>query len=123
MVPADPGAAARTACTRASWWTFAGKNTLDRATVSLPQLLHERLDETGIDFSVIYPTAGLLAVHVDDQDMRRATCRALNLYHADVFREFADRTAPVAVIPMHTPDEAIEELDYVVKTLKFKAVM
>jgi len=49
--------------TRASWWTFAGKNTLDRATVSLPRLLHERLDETGIDFSVIYPTAGLLAAH------------------------------------------------------------
>jgi predicted TIM-barrel fold metal-dependent hydrolase len=109
--------------TRASWWTFAGKNTLDRATVSLPRLLHERLDETGIDFSVIYPTAGLLSVHVDDPEMRHAACRALNLYHADIFREFADRTAPVAVIPMHTPAEAIEELEFAVGVLKFKAVM
>jgi predicted TIM-barrel fold metal-dependent hydrolase len=40
-----------------------------------------------------------------------------------VFREYADRLIPVAVIPMHTPDEAIEELEYAVKQLGFKAVM
>jgi predicted TIM-barrel fold metal-dependent hydrolase len=30
---------------------------------------------------------------------------------------------PVAVIPMHTPDEAIIELDFVVKELGMKVVM
>ena len=35
------------------------KNTLDRATATFPKLLHERLDQTGIDFAVLYPTAGL----------------------------------------------------------------
>jgi len=33
---------------------------------------------------------------------------------ADMFGDYRDRICPVAVIPMHTPDEAIEELEYVV---------
>jgi hypothetical protein len=65
--------------TRADWWTFPTKNTLDRATLSLPKLLHERLDETGIDFAVVYPTLGLYAVHLPDDDLRRALCRAINM--------------------------------------------
>jgi hypothetical protein len=32
---------------------------LDRATAMLPRLMYERLDDLGIDFSVVYPTAGL----------------------------------------------------------------
>ena len=109
--------------TRADWWTFPTKNTLDRATLSLPKLLHERLDETGIDFAVVYPTLGLYAVHLPDDELRRALCRAINTYHAEAFREFSDRLTPVAVIPMHTPTEALEELDYAVRTLGLKAVM
>jgi predicted TIM-barrel fold metal-dependent hydrolase len=105
------------------WWALPAKNTLDRATSMLPQLLHKRLDEMGLDVTVLYPTFGLLAPHLDDEEIRRAACRAFNTYHADIFREYADRMLPVAVIPMHTPQEAIEELDYAVKTLGMKAVM
>jgi hypothetical protein len=46
---------------RPIWWAWATKNTLDRATATLPKLLYERLDETGIDFAVIYPSLGLSA--------------------------------------------------------------
>jgi predicted TIM-barrel fold metal-dependent hydrolase len=109
--------------TRADWWVFPAKNTLDRATITLPKLLHERLDETGIDFGVVYPTLGLYAVHLPDDELRRALCRAINIYHAEIFREFSDRLTPVAVIPMHTPKEALEEIDYVVRTLGLKTVM
>ena len=49
-------------------------------------------------------------------------CRAYNTYAADLVREYADRMAPVASIPMHTPQEAVDELEYAVKTLGFKAV-
>jgi hypothetical protein len=42
---------------------------------------------------------------------------------ADNFRAQADRMTPVATIPAHTPQEAIEELEYAVQTLGFKAVM
>ena len=105
------------------WWALPAKNTLDRVTAMLPKLLYERLDDIGLDVTVLYPTFGLLAPHLDDEEIRRAACRAFNTYHADIFREYADRLIPVAVIPMHTPQEAIEELEYVVKTLGMKAVM
>jgi len=108
---------------RAHWWVHPTKNTLDRATSSLPKLLHERLDEMGLDYTIIYPSIGLFGLHTSDEEMRRVTCRALNTYHADIFREYADRMTPVAVIPMHTPHEAIEELEYVVKELRMKAVL
>ena len=77
----------------------------------------------GIDVSVVYPTFGLLAPHLDDEEIRRAACRAFNTYHADIFREYDDRLIPVAVIPMHTPQEAMEELEYAVKILGMKTVM
>lgn len=113
----------RTRITRPSWWGVATKNTLDRATASLPKLLYERLDEFGLDFSVIYPTAGIGMIHIADDEMRRATCRALNTMHADIFREYADRLTPVAAIPAHTPAEAREELDYAVGQLGLKAIL
>jgi hypothetical protein len=58
----------------------------------------------------------------DDTD-RRATCRAFNIYSAETFAPFADRMTPAAVIPMHTPEEAIAELDHAVGQLGLKAVM
>ena len=109
--------------TRPPWWGFPTRNTLDRATATLPRLLHERLDEFGLDFTVLYPTLGLFFPHQDDDELRRACCRALNVFHAELFREYADRMTPAAVIPMHAPAEAIEELKHAVRTLGFKAVL
>jgi predicted TIM-barrel fold metal-dependent hydrolase len=108
---------------RPPWWALPTRNTLDRATASFPKLQYERLDETGIDFAVLYPTAGLGAPHIRDEELRRALCRAFNTFHADIYREYADRLTPAAVIPMHTPQEAIEELEYAVSTLRLKVVM
>ena len=65
----------------------------------------------------------LIIVRIDDEEMRRATCRAFNMYLADHFREFSDRITPAAMIPMDTPEEAIAELEYAVKTLGLKVVM
>jgi predicted TIM-barrel fold metal-dependent hydrolase len=109
--------------TRSPWWALPTKNTLDRATAVLPKLLHERMDEIGLDFTVLYPTLGLAFPHIESEELRRATCRALNMFYADYFREYADRMTPAAAIPMHTPQEAIAELEYVVRTLGLKAIM
>ena len=108
---------------RPPWWGLPARNTLDRATAMLPRLLRERLEALGIDFAILYPTQGLFFVHMPDEELRRATCRALNVYHAEIFRDCADRMTPAAVIPMHTPAEAIAELEYAVKELGLKAVM
>jgi len=105
---------------RPHWWVHPTKNTLDRATSSLPKLLHERLDEMGIDFTIIYPSLGMAALHTADEELRRIACRAFNTYHADIFRAYADRMTPAAIIPMHTPQEAVEELEYAVKDLGLK---
>lgn len=108
---------------RPPWWGLPSENTLDRATAMLPKLMYERLDETGIDFAIVYPTAGLFALGTPIQEARLALSRAINDYHADVFRSYRDRLCPVAVIPMHTPEEAIAELDYAVGKLGFKAIL
>lgn len=108
---------------RGPWWGRATKNTLDGATAMLPNLLRGRLDSFGIDFSVVYPTLGLMIIREEDEELRRATCRALNVMHAELFREHADRLTPAATIPMYTPREAIEEAEYAVHTLGLKTFM
>tara|TARA_R110000787_G_scaffold103318_2_gene209871 strand:+ start:1900 stop:3342 length:1443 start_codon:yes stop_codon:yes gene_type:complete len=109
--------------TRPAWWALPTTNTLDRATAMLPRLLSTRLDDMGIDFAIVYPTLGLIFPGDPAEDMRRACCRAINTYHAELFRPHAQRMTPVAVIPLTTPEEGIEELDYAVNTLGLKAIM
>jgi predicted TIM-barrel fold metal-dependent hydrolase len=108
---------------RPGWRGVVTRDTYDTATVMLPALLHRRMDELGIDYSIVYPTLGLRFFEFDNSDTRRGACRALNRYNRDVFDGLRDRLEPVGVVPMHTPEEALEELDYVVRTLGFKAVL
>src|SRR5271166_554918 len=106
-----------------TWWANAAANTRDLATAVLPRLMHERLGELGLDYAVVYPTIGLVTIAIEDAELRRACARAMNTMKADLFREFSDRLTPAAVIPMHTPDEAIAELEYAVKQLGLKVAM
>ena len=105
------------------WWGVPTRNTLDHATSMLPQLLYQRLDDFGFDFVVLYPSTGLRTPFIAEAEMRQAACRAFNMFSADLFRPYRDRLTPAAVIPMHTPNEAIAELEYAVKTLGLKVAM
>ena len=109
--------------TRFAWWGVPTRNTLDRATAMLPALMYQRLDELGFDFALLYPTYGLTVTALDDAEVRCAIARAYNRYYAEAYAEFSDRLAPVAAIPMFTPEEAIAELDHAVGELGLKAVM
>lgn len=106
-----------------AFWALPTKNTRDRATAMMPRLLYERMEEFGLDFAVLYPTEGLGIPRIADADLRRTTCRAFNIFSAEYFRAFSDRMTPAAIIPMHTPDEAIEELEYATTQLGLKVVM
>jgi predicted TIM-barrel fold metal-dependent hydrolase len=108
---------------RPTWWAIPSRNTRDLATAMFPKLFHERMEELGLDLSVVYPTYGLLAIQISDEEVRRAACRALNLMKRDMFAGLNDRLIPVATIPMHTPAEAIDELEYAVGELKMRAIM
>src|SRR5438270_10648601 len=70
-----------------AFWFLPTKNTLDRATAMMPRLLYERLDDIGLDFCVIYPTAGLGYYRPPPDKLRRALCRASNVVAMDEFRE------------------------------------
>ena len=106
-----------------SWWAFPTKNSRDRATAMLPKLLYERMGEIGLDFAVVYPTLALLFPALRDAEVRTAAYRAYNLMAAEMFRGLGDRLIPAACIPMHTPEEAVAELEVVVRQLGLKALM
>src|SRR5437762_66555 len=105
------------------FWTRQASNTLDRVTAMMPRLLYERLDEFGCDYAIVYPTAGLRMPRISDSATRRAVVRAHNIVTADYFRKLGDRMTPAAIIPMHHPDEAVEELEFVTKQLGSKVGM
>jgi predicted TIM-barrel fold metal-dependent hydrolase len=108
---------------RPPWWALPTKNTRDLATVSLPRLLHERLAESGTDYAVLFPNVSTFATHVGSPELRRALIRAVNEYHRDVYAPYADRLTPVAAIPLHTPEEGVEELRYAIEELGLKAAL
>jgi predicted TIM-barrel fold metal-dependent hydrolase len=107
---------------RTIWWGVTS-NTLDKATALLPALLNERLPELGIDFALIYPSFGLTINTMPQDDLLCAAARAYNRMTAEMFAPFAARFAPVAIVPAHTPRQAIEELEYAVGHLGYKAIM
>lgn len=107
---------------RPTWWGEPA-NSLDRATAMIPKLFYNRLDDFGIDFAVVYTSLGLFYVSNPDDELRQATARAVNLMNADVFRPYAHRMTPAAVIPIYTPQEAITEATYAVQELGMKAIM
>ena len=75
------------------------------------------------DFAIVYPTAGLRLPRIKDDETRRAVIRAYNIVSADYFSGLEDRMTPAAIIPMHTPEEAIAELEFVTKQLGSKVGM
>jgi predicted TIM-barrel fold metal-dependent hydrolase len=107
---------------RPGFWSFPSE-TLDFATASLPSLLDERLDELGIDYAVVYPTSSIPAMSEAREDIRRLWCRAYNLMVADLFAKHRSRMTPAAMIPTHTPEEAIDELKFVTGELQLKSMV
>jgi hypothetical protein len=119
----SPEQRAATRSVRPPWWALPTKNTYDLATVSLPRLLHERIAESGTDYAVLFPNVSTFATHVGDTDLRRALIRAVNEYHRDVYAPYADRLTPVAAIPLHTPAEGVEELEFAIRELGLKVAL
>ena len=106
-----------------SWWGWQCRNTLDRATMHLPELLYERLDDIALDFAILYPSMTLSFLDMLDGELSPVLCRAVNRMHARVFAPYADRLTVGALIPMPTPDAAIGELKYAVNELRMKTAV
>jgi predicted TIM-barrel fold metal-dependent hydrolase len=108
---------------RSLFWGFSTRNTLDRATSHLPGLLAERLDEMGIDVSLLYGSLGIHLPRIEDTELRQISCRAYNTYAMEETSAYRDRLIPVATIPMDTPDEALAALEHAVGDLGYRAVV
>jgi predicted TIM-barrel fold metal-dependent hydrolase len=107
---------------RTIWWGVTS-NTLDKATALLPALMNERLPELGVDFAIMYPSFGLTINGLSSDGLDVPAARAYNQMTADMFRPYASRFAPVAILPANTPSEALEELEYAVQQLGYRAIM
>ena len=99
---------------KSSWWGWPCENVRDRATAHLPSLLYDRLDEIGLDFTVLYPSMSIAFLDLADDELAPVLCRAVNSMHARLFAPYADRIAVGALIPMHTPEAAIATLDHAI---------
>lgn len=119
---ATPEERARNRIARPGWWVLP-TNTPDRTAAMVPAYFHDRLDDLGIDFALVYPSLGFYLLYVAEDDTRRALIRAFNVMAADMFKPYAKRMTAVGVCPMHTPAEAIEEAEYAVRTLGMKALV
>ena len=109
---------------RGPWWAYlSGKYSADRAASMLPRLYAERLDDSGIDVCIAHSSVGLAVMNLPDDELRPAICRAINEMNADIFAEVSDRIIPAAVIPAHTPAEAIAELDHAIVKLGMRTAM
>jgi len=106
-----------------SWWGWPTKNTRDRATSYLPALLYERLDEIGIDFTILYPSMTLSYLETSDDELIGLRCRAANRALANLYAPYRDRTTVGALIPMMDPKQAVDELEYAVRDLGFKTAV
>jgi predicted TIM-barrel fold metal-dependent hydrolase len=106
---------------RGAWWGVSN-DAYDVATVMVPRLLHRRMEEIGIDFAVLYPTLGLRMATIQNADIRATVCAAMNLMNAELCGPYSDRLAPAAVIPTHTPAEALAELEHA-RQLGFRVAM
>src|SRR5262249_4109212 len=99
------------------------RNVRDRATAHLPRLLYERLDEMGLDFTLLYPSAVLALLDLDDVELGAALARGANRWLANCFRPYPDRIAVGAIVPMSNPRTAIAELEYAVTELGMKTAV
>jgi uncharacterized protein len=77
------------------------------------------LDKTGIESTVLYPTAGLGYSMIQDPEWARALARAYNNWFHDRYFKRSNRLRGVALIPLQNVPEAVKELRRAVTELGF----
>jgi predicted TIM-barrel fold metal-dependent hydrolase len=81
------------------------------------------LDETEIDWTVVYPTAGLAVGRIIAEDWAIAACRAYNNWLHEKFTKVTPRIKGMALIPIQDTQAACEELRRAVKELGMAGAM
>jgi len=88
-----------------------------------PKEWTEFMDDTGIDWTVVYPTAGLAVGRIISEDWAVAACRAYNNWLYEKFTNVSSRIKGMALIPIQDPQAAVNELRRAIKELGMVGAM
>jgi predicted TIM-barrel fold metal-dependent hydrolase len=88
-----------------------------------PKEWTEFMDDTGIDWTVVYPTAGLAVGRIISEDWAVAACRAYNNWLYEKFTHVSSRIKGMALIPIQDPQAAVNELRRAIKELGMVGAM
>jgi uncharacterized protein len=75
------------------------------------------MDQLGIDFQVVYPTALVWVFDLENKELAAAVCRAYNNYIAEQCSKARNRLGGVALVPIQDPPAAAEEARRSVESL------
>jgi uncharacterized protein len=81
------------------------------------------MEKSGIERTVVYPTAGLAVGRIVSPDWAVAACQAYNNWLYDRFLSVNNRMHGVALIPIQDVDSAVKELRRAVKELGMVGAM
>ncbi len=70
----------------------------------------EFMNQVGIDYAVLFPTAGQRIGRIVDRDYACGAARAYNDWLAETYLRRDSRLRGIAIVPMHDADAALEEL-------------
>ena len=81
------------------------------------------MDQVGIDYAVLFPTAGQRIGRIVDRDYAVGAARAYNDWLAETYLRRDPRFKGVAIVPMHDADAALDELRHAFTELGMCAVL
>lgn len=99
---------------------FLPQKLLDRLRPSMDKRIVD-MDAAGIDQVVLSSTLPITTIEPKDVEVSRA--QMINDQEYQMIQQHPDRFAGFAYLPMLYPDEAVKELERVVKNYDFKGVM
>jgi predicted TIM-barrel fold metal-dependent hydrolase len=83
----------------------------------------EFMDQLGFDYAVLFPTAGQRIGRIVDRDYAVGAARAYNDWLAETYLGRDSRFKGIAIVPMHDPDAALEELRHAYTELGMSGVL
>jgi uncharacterized protein len=81
------------------------------------------MDQIGIDYAVLFPTAGQRIGRIVDRDYALGAARAYNDWMAETYTRRDSRFKAVAIVPMHDAEAALDELRRAYTELRACAVL
>ena len=85
---------------------------------------HQRIpdmDAEGIEAAFLYPSLGLLVGAISDPALATSACIAYNRWLADYCAKYPERLFGIAIIPMQSPQAAVDEMRRVRRESGFRA--